>query len=218
MSALVAGALVGTLVSGRLTDYMLTRGFLNARVSVPAVCYFGAAAAARPRLPRQPPHARAVVRRRRRDADLGRQPAARRGSPRHHASRACGAAPRVHARFCARSRRRSRRCSSARSLSSSRASLRSSHPSARTPAPSRSARDRAAGHLPDHARHTCVRGRLPAARAATPIRATSRPPEHPRPPNANGRPRRSRRARPRRGAHTAADGAPRARRECRARR
>jgi MFS family permease len=41
--ALVAGALVGTLVSGRLTDLMLRRGMLNARVWVPAVCYLGAA-------------------------------------------------------------------------------------------------------------------------------------------------------------------------------
>ncbi len=40
---LVAGALAGTLVSGRLTDYLLRRGFLNARVWVPAVCYLGAA-------------------------------------------------------------------------------------------------------------------------------------------------------------------------------
>jgi MFS family permease len=42
--ALVAGALAGTLVSGQLTDYMLRRGNLNARVWVPSVCYLGAAA------------------------------------------------------------------------------------------------------------------------------------------------------------------------------
>jgi MFS family permease len=42
--ALVAGALVGTLVSGRLTDLLLRRGMLNARVWVPALCYLGAAA------------------------------------------------------------------------------------------------------------------------------------------------------------------------------
>ena len=42
--ALLAGALVGTLVSGRLTDELLRRGRLNARVWVPAICYLGAAA------------------------------------------------------------------------------------------------------------------------------------------------------------------------------
>lgn len=40
---LVGGALIGTLASGRLTDYMLSRGFLDARVWVPALCYLGAA-------------------------------------------------------------------------------------------------------------------------------------------------------------------------------
>lgn len=39
---LVLGALLGTLASGRLTDLMLRRGFLGARVWVPAVCYLGA--------------------------------------------------------------------------------------------------------------------------------------------------------------------------------
>jgi MFS family permease len=39
---LVAGGLVGTLVSGRVTDVMLRRGFLNARVWAPAICYIGA--------------------------------------------------------------------------------------------------------------------------------------------------------------------------------
>ena len=39
---LVIGALVGTLISGRLTDAMLRRGFLGARVWVPAVCYLTA--------------------------------------------------------------------------------------------------------------------------------------------------------------------------------
>jgi MFS family permease len=42
--ALVIGALVGTLVSGRLTDALLRRGMLTVRVWVPAVCYLGAAA------------------------------------------------------------------------------------------------------------------------------------------------------------------------------
>jgi MFS family permease len=40
---LVAGALVGTLVSGRVTDLMVQRGALEARVWVPAVCYLAAA-------------------------------------------------------------------------------------------------------------------------------------------------------------------------------
>jgi hypothetical protein len=40
---LVAGALVGTLAGGRLTDALLRRGHLGARVYVPAVCYLGAA-------------------------------------------------------------------------------------------------------------------------------------------------------------------------------
>jgi MFS family permease len=44
LALLVVGAIVGTLVSGRLTDSMLKRGNLEARVVVPAVCYVGAAA------------------------------------------------------------------------------------------------------------------------------------------------------------------------------
>lgn len=44
LGLLVAGAMVGTLASGRLTDAMLRRGFLQVRVYVPAVCYLGAAA------------------------------------------------------------------------------------------------------------------------------------------------------------------------------
>ena len=43
LALLVLGALIGTLVSGRLTDLLLQRGFVAARVVVPAVCYFGAA-------------------------------------------------------------------------------------------------------------------------------------------------------------------------------
>jgi MFS family permease len=43
LGLLVAGAMVGTLASGRLTDLMVHRGFLEARVWVPAVCYIGAA-------------------------------------------------------------------------------------------------------------------------------------------------------------------------------
>ena len=43
LAMLVIGALVGTLVSGRLTDALLRRGFLEARVLVPTICYFGAA-------------------------------------------------------------------------------------------------------------------------------------------------------------------------------
>jgi MFS family permease len=44
VALLVAGALAGTLVSGRLTDVMLRRGMLEARIWVPAVCYLGAVA------------------------------------------------------------------------------------------------------------------------------------------------------------------------------
>jgi MFS family permease len=44
LAALVAGAMVGTLVSGKITDTMVRRGFVEARVWVPALCYFGAAA------------------------------------------------------------------------------------------------------------------------------------------------------------------------------
>ncbi|MBV9165729.1 MAG: MFS transporter [Solirubrobacterales bacterium] len=41
--ALVIASLVGTLISGRLTDAMLRRGMLTARIWVPAVCYLTAA-------------------------------------------------------------------------------------------------------------------------------------------------------------------------------
>jgi MFS family permease len=44
LALLVAASIVGTLVGGRLTDRMLRRGSLQARVWVPAVCYLGAAA------------------------------------------------------------------------------------------------------------------------------------------------------------------------------
>ncbi|HEY3727821.1 MAG TPA: MFS transporter [Solirubrobacteraceae bacterium] len=44
LAMLVGGAMVGTLVSGRVTDFMLRDGFLEVRVWVPAVCYLGAAA------------------------------------------------------------------------------------------------------------------------------------------------------------------------------
>lgn len=43
LALLVVGALIGTLASGRLTDAMLRRGNLAARVVVPALCYVGAA-------------------------------------------------------------------------------------------------------------------------------------------------------------------------------
>ena len=43
LALLVGGALVGTLVGGRLTDVLLERGNLEARVLVPAGCYVGAA-------------------------------------------------------------------------------------------------------------------------------------------------------------------------------
>jgi MFS family permease len=44
LALLVGGALVGTLVSGRVTDALLRRGVLEVRVYVPALCYLGAAA------------------------------------------------------------------------------------------------------------------------------------------------------------------------------
>lgn len=43
LGLLVAGAMVGTLVSGRVTDALLRRGFLEVRVWIPALCYLGAA-------------------------------------------------------------------------------------------------------------------------------------------------------------------------------
>src|SRR5207248_3259522 len=44
LGLLVVGAMIGTLVSGRLTDAMVRRGALEGRVWVPAVSYIGAAA------------------------------------------------------------------------------------------------------------------------------------------------------------------------------
>jgi MFS family permease len=44
LALLVAGALAGVLISGRVTDALLRRGVLNARVWVPAVSYMAAAA------------------------------------------------------------------------------------------------------------------------------------------------------------------------------
>jgi MFS family permease len=43
LALLVVASIIGTLVGGRLTDRMLRRGSLQARVWVPAVCYLGAA-------------------------------------------------------------------------------------------------------------------------------------------------------------------------------
>jgi len=43
LAMLVVGALIGTLISGRLTDLLLRRGFVEARVFVPTICYLGAA-------------------------------------------------------------------------------------------------------------------------------------------------------------------------------
>jgi hypothetical protein len=43
LGILVLGALVGTLVGGQLTDALLRRGRLEARVWMPALCYFGSA-------------------------------------------------------------------------------------------------------------------------------------------------------------------------------
>jgi MFS family permease len=44
LGLLVLGALAGTLVSGHITDALVRRGSLQARVWVPAICYLGAAA------------------------------------------------------------------------------------------------------------------------------------------------------------------------------
>lgn len=44
LAMLVMGALVGTLISGRLTDALLRRGLLESRIYVPAICYLVAAA------------------------------------------------------------------------------------------------------------------------------------------------------------------------------
>jgi sugar phosphate permease len=44
LAALVVGAMIGTLASGQITDAMVRRGFLEARVWVPAICYLAAAA------------------------------------------------------------------------------------------------------------------------------------------------------------------------------
>ena len=41
LAMLVLGALVGTIVGGRVTDALLRRGVLEARIYVPAVCYLG---------------------------------------------------------------------------------------------------------------------------------------------------------------------------------
>jgi MFS family permease len=50
LGLLVLGSLVGTLISGPLTDLLVHRGRLEARVSVPAICYLGAGAALIPGL------------------------------------------------------------------------------------------------------------------------------------------------------------------------
>jgi len=44
LGMLVLGAMIGTLVSGRVTDAMVRRGNLEARVWVPSLCYIGSAA------------------------------------------------------------------------------------------------------------------------------------------------------------------------------
>ncbi|HEX3318110.1 MAG TPA: MFS transporter [Solirubrobacteraceae bacterium] len=43
LGLLVAGAMIGTLVSGRVTDALVHRGRLEARIWIPALCYLGAA-------------------------------------------------------------------------------------------------------------------------------------------------------------------------------
>jgi MFS family permease len=42
LAMLVFGALIGTLVSGWLTDALLRSGWINSRIVIPAVCYLGA--------------------------------------------------------------------------------------------------------------------------------------------------------------------------------
>jgi sugar phosphate permease len=42
LGLLVIGAIVGTLISGRVTDALLARGVLGVRVYMPALCYLGA--------------------------------------------------------------------------------------------------------------------------------------------------------------------------------
>jgi MFS family permease len=43
LALLVVGAVIGTVLGGRLTDVMLKRGYLGARVWFPGACYIGAA-------------------------------------------------------------------------------------------------------------------------------------------------------------------------------
>ncbi len=43
LALLVVGAIIGTLLSGRITDLLVQRGHLEARMWVPAICYVGAA-------------------------------------------------------------------------------------------------------------------------------------------------------------------------------
>jgi MFS family permease len=43
LALLVVGAIVGTVAGGRITDVMLERGYLSARVWFPGACYLGAA-------------------------------------------------------------------------------------------------------------------------------------------------------------------------------
>jgi MFS family permease len=43
LALLVVGAVIGTVAGGRLTDLMLKRGYLTARVWFPGACYLGAA-------------------------------------------------------------------------------------------------------------------------------------------------------------------------------
>jgi MFS family permease len=43
LALLVIGAMIGTLVSGRVTDLLLRRGVIEVRVWVPSLCYLGAA-------------------------------------------------------------------------------------------------------------------------------------------------------------------------------
>ena len=67
-------------MSGRVTDLLLRRGMLEARVWVPALCYVGAAGLLIPGFIIHTPHACNMVRHGRGGSNRRRQPAARRGA------------------------------------------------------------------------------------------------------------------------------------------
>ena len=102
LALLVVGAVIGTLVGGRVPDWLLKRGESGARVLFPGACYIGAALLLIPRVRRNQPHARGLVRRRWGGADFGRKSAAASGTPRRRACRPLGThAKRAHGRALA---------------------------------------------------------------------------------------------------------------------